>query len=56
MINFQEFLGVTHRKQISINRNGEFELPKGEHFIFYLVQTCALEQKLFYLEIDTSVD
>jgi hypothetical protein len=52
MINFQEFLGVTHRKQISINRNGEFELPKGEHIIFYSVRTFALEQKIF---LDTNV-
>ena len=29
MLNFQEFLGGAQRKLISINRNGESDLPKG---------------------------
>ena len=32
MLNFQEFLGGAQRKLISINRNGESDLPKSKTY------------------------
>ena len=43
MFRLQEFMGEAQRKRISINRNGEFDAPKGTSWILSFVGYKIIE-------------